>query len=99
VWDSFRAHPTDAIKSDLQRRNIDVAVIPGGLTTVLQPSNKSVNKPFKDHLWKKYLAWMITGPFEFTLAGKKKAPTRNLVLQWIKEAWQEIFRGDGKEVF
>ena len=33
---------------------------------------------------------MITGPFEFTLAGKKKAPTRNLILRWIKEAWQEI---------
>ena len=37
-----------------------------------------------------YLAWMFTGPFEFTLAGNKKAPTRNLVLRWIKEAWQEI---------
>jgi len=33
---------------------------------------------------------MITGPFEFTPAGKKKAPTRNLVLRWIKEAWQKI---------
>ena len=90
VWDSFRAHLTDAVKSDLQRRNIDVAVIPGGLTPILQPLNKCLNKPFKDHVQKKYLAWMITGPFEFTPAGKKKAPTRNLVLQWIKEAWQEI---------
>ena len=33
---------------------------------------------------------MITRPFEFTPAGKKKAPTRNLVLRWNKEAWQEI---------
>lgn len=90
VWDSFRAHLTDAVKSDLQRRNINVAVIPGGLTPVLQPLDKCLNKPFKDHLRKKYLAWMITGPFEFTPAGKKKAPTRNLVLRWIKEAWQEI---------
>ena len=28
--------------------------------------------------------------FEFTPAGKKKAPTRILVLRWVKDAWQEI---------
>ena len=37
VWDSFRAHLTESVKADLQRRKIDVAVIPGGLTPVLQP--------------------------------------------------------------
>ena len=33
---------------------------------------------------------MIFRPFEFTPAGKKKAPSRNLVLRWIKMAWAEI---------
>ena len=33
---------------------------------------------------------MVTGPFEFTPAGKKKAPSRNLVLRWIKQSWREI---------
>ena len=37
VWDSFRAHLTDAVKEALHRRKIDVAVISGGLTPVLQP--------------------------------------------------------------
>ena len=32
----------------------------------------------------------MTGPFEFTPAGKKKAPSRNLVLRWIKQSWAEI---------
>ena len=32
---------------------------------------------------------MISGPFEFTPAGKK-VPSRNLVLHWIKAAWAEI---------
>ena len=27
---------------------------------------------------------------EFTLAGKKKAPSRNLILSWIKATWAEI---------
>ena len=33
---------------------------------------------------------MSTGPFELTPAGKKKAPSRNLVLRWIKQSWAEI---------
>ena len=30
------------------------------------------------------------GVFEFMPAGKKKVPTCNLVLCWVKDAWQEI---------
>ena len=90
VWDSFRAHLTESVKADLQRRKIEVAVIPGGLTPVLQPLDKCLNKPFKDNIRRKYLSWMMTGPFEFTPAGKKKAPSRNLVLRWIKQSWAEI---------
>ena len=33
---------------------------------------------------------MISSPFDYTLAGKKKAPSRNLVLRWVHEAWREI---------
>jgi len=33
---------------------------------------------------------MMTGPFEFTPVGKKKALSRNLVLPWIKQWWAEI---------
>ena len=50
VWDSFRAHLTDSVKDDLKQRNIDVAVIPGGLTPVVQPLDKCLNKPFKDNV-------------------------------------------------
>lgn len=90
VWDSFRAHLTESVKADLQRRKIDVAVIPGGLTPVLQPLDKCLNKPFKDNMRRKYLNWMMTGPFEYKPTGKKKAPSRNLVLRWVKQSWEEI---------
>ena len=40
VRDSFQAHLTDEVKVDLNQRKIDVAVIPGGLTPVLQPLDK-----------------------------------------------------------
>ena len=90
VWDSFRAHLTESVKEALQRRSIDVAVISGGLTPVLQPLDKCLKKPFKENMRRKCLSWMVTGPFEFTPAGKKKAPSRNLVLRWIKQSWSEI---------
>ena len=90
VWDLFQALLTDEVKADLNRQKIDVAVIPGGLTPVLQPLDKCVNKPFKDNVRRKYLAWMISSPFDYTLAGKQKAPSRNLVLRWVHEAWREI---------
>lgn len=44
VWDSFRAHLTDDIKAALKQRKIDVAVIPGGLTPVLQPFEQAVQR-------------------------------------------------------
>ena len=90
VWDSFRAHWTEFVKADLQWRKFNVEVIPGGLTPVLQPLDKCLNKPFKDNIRRQYLSWMMTGPFEFTPAGKKKAPSRNLVLKWVKQSWAEI---------
>lgn len=90
VWDSFRAHLTNEVKADPKRWKIDVEVIPRGLTSVLQPLEKSLNKPFKGNVRRKYLAWMISGPCDYTLAGKKKAPSRNLVLRWVHEAWQVI---------
>ena len=63
VWDSFWAHLADSVKDDLKQRNIDVAVIPGGLTTVVQPLDECLNKPYKDNVCQKYLAWMTSGPF------------------------------------
>ena len=33
---------------------------------------------------------MVNGPFTYTPSGKKRAPSKELVLQWIHKAWQEI---------
>jgi hypothetical protein len=50
VWDSFRGNLGDDTKRILTEMKTDLAVIPGGLTSVLQPLDVSVNKPFKDML-------------------------------------------------
>ena len=86
VWDSFRGQLTDAVKDLLARQTVDVAVIPGGLTSVLQPLDKCINKPFKAKLRMLYDTWMVNGPFTYTPSGKKRAPSKELVLTWINRA-------------
>ena len=69
---------------------MDVAVIPGGLSPILQPLDKCINKPFKAKVRSQYEAWMVNGPFTYTPSGKKRAPSKEMVLRWIDRAWSEI---------
>jgi hypothetical protein len=57
VWDSFRCHLGDDTKRILTEMKTDLAVIPGGLTSVSQPLDVSDNKPFKDNVRKLYTQW------------------------------------------
>ena len=62
VWDMFRAHLTDQIKVRLKSANIIPAVLPGGCTSVLQPLDVCLNKPFKNKVPEQWNEWMVNGP-------------------------------------
>jgi len=47
VLDAFTAHRTDTVKRRFYRKNTDLAIIPGGLTSRLQPLDVLLNKSFK----------------------------------------------------
>ena len=66
VYNSFEAHVTDTVKVSFKRKNTDLAVIPGGLTFLLQLLNLSLNKLFKDGVRKQ---WMPDGIRKFTDSG------------------------------
>ena len=51
-----------------------MAVIPGGLTSVLQPLDVCLNKPFKDRLCKMWVEWMISGLATLTKGGNLQKP-------------------------
>ena len=89
VLDSFEAHKTEQVKRSFKNENTDLAVIPGGLTSVLQPLDVSLNKPFKDRVRQK---WMAEGIHELTAGGRQKKPSEELMCQWIGEAWRDIPR-------
>jgi hypothetical protein len=54
ITDSFRGH-LDPVKEHLCRSNTDLAIIPGGFTSVLQLLDMSINESFKDNLHCTYL--------------------------------------------
>ena len=56
----------------------------------LQPLGKCRNKPFKAKLRMLHEIWMVNGPFTYTPSGKKRAPSKELVLTWINRAWNGI---------
>jgi len=58
VWDMFRAHLCDSMKAEARKLKVDLAVIPGGLTSVLQPLDICLNKPFKDRLRRMWSDWI-----------------------------------------
>ena len=90
VYDAFKAHTTDSVKSLLKRENTDLAVIPGGLTSILDSLDVSFNKPFKNGVTKKWMQWMVDGIHEFTATGQQKNPSWELVCSWISQAWNAI---------
>ena len=54
VLDSFSAHIVDTVKRRFREKNTEIAVIPGGLTSRLQPLDVSINKSFKAKVGNKF---------------------------------------------
>ena len=90
IWYLFRAHLVDSVKRAVKETNTDIAVIPGGLTSVLQPLDVSLNKPFKDRLRDKWTTWMIEGQKEYTAGGNIKAASLNTMCEWVNESWKGL---------
>ena len=67
----FGAHLCDNVKQILKNSCTDVAIIPGGMTSLLQPLDTGVNKPFKGiqlHFWWKWHWWKILLDFNWYTA-------------------------------
>ena len=90
VWDMFRVHLLDSVKRKLKDNKTRQAVIPGGTTSILQPLDVCLNKPFKTTMRELWNKWMMNGEKELTKAGNLKRPDLVTVCSWIVEAWDRI---------
>src|SRR6266542_3072444 len=90
VLDSFRGHIVESVKNRLIEKNTNIAVIPGGYTSKLQPLDVTINKSFKFKVKDRYNDWMISNIHAFTPTGKIKRPSYSTVATWVKELWDEV---------
>ena len=90
MFDSFEAHVTDTVKASFKRENTELAVILGGLTSLLQLLDVSLNKPFKDGVRKKWMQWMADGIHKFTASGQQRKPSEELICSWVSQVWKDI---------
>ena len=90
VLDAFKGHLTDSVKNQPRKMNTELVVIPGGLTSVLQPMDVSINKPFKDRFSQQYLTWILDPAREVTETGKIKRAAPSEVARWMSAAWKVI---------
>jgi hypothetical protein len=89
IYDSARPHITEEVKEKVKKYS-QLAVIPGGLTSKLQPLDLSVNKSFKIKMREKWEDWMVNGYHSFTKSGSIKRASYAEVCQWIDECWSEV---------
>jgi hypothetical protein len=47
ILNAFCGHTVDSVKNRLVEKNTNIAIIPGGCTSKLQPLDVSINKSFK----------------------------------------------------
>jgi hypothetical protein len=81
LWDAYKTHMMGSVRQRLASTGSECDIILPGYTAKLQVLDVGVNKPFKDHYRRQYIAHLDAG------GGK---PTRQLVAQWIIGAWDSI---------
>ena len=90
VLDAFRGHLTEDVKSSLKRNKVDLVVIPGGMTSQLQPLDVSINKPFKANIRRQYNEWMSGNKHALTPQGRIKRAGLDVFVTWCLNAWNAI---------
>jgi len=97
VLDSFRAHITEKVKKDFKRVGAQLAVIPGGCTSKLQPLDVSVNKPFKAYLRVSWSNFIREATEEMVKSKETDDPIerlrpadKQLVVNWIVSAVDKL---------
>lgn len=88
VLESYHGHLTDAVRAILSESRTDFAIIPGGMTSQLQPL--SLNKLFKNGLRKYYAGWLTLQGHQLTPSGRIKCASLSQVASWIAAALDDI---------
>lgn len=86
VVNSFRSHLEEGIRRHMKEMRTDIAMISGGLTSVLQPLKSRLTS----HSRTTCGGWMAKGDHDLTPAGKIRPPSIDMLCRWILEVWSAI---------
>jgi hypothetical protein len=87
LLDSYRCHMMASVVREIQKLGVEVEHIPGGCTTLCQPVDVGVNKPFKNRIREKWECWMIE---EGIQRGTTRPPTRTDISNWTLAAMEAL---------
>ena len=90
MWDVFRSYITENSKTRVARTNTDIAVLPGGLTSRLQPLDVSLNKPFKENVRDEWNSWMMHGKKSFTKGEGMCAAFLYILCEFVIKSWGNV---------
>ncbi|KAG2878556.1 hypothetical protein PC118_g24367 [Phytophthora cactorum] len=86
----MRAHTSKVVKARFAKKNVQMLVVPGGLTLYVQAGDIGIYKSFKDKLssiideWNYRIAWSIRRVVT------QKQPLVNDVVEWVQSAWKAV---------
>lgn len=91
IMDSFRAHIKKSLLKNLKRvHKTDVAIVPGGMTPLIQPLDVAINRSIKAKFSAKWKDWMKDTQKRFQITKIKEKITYSLIVNWISEIVHEI---------
>ena len=90
VFDSARSHISTKVKDFLKARGILFAVIPGGLTSLLQPCDVFWFKSLKAVIAEQIDTWKASSEHAMTRCGNPRPPTNEDMSHWLSTAWTSI---------
>lgn len=87
LLDSYRCHMMKSTVNAIEDLGVEVEHIPGGCTSLCQPVDVGVNKPFKSRMRKLWEEWMISTGLN---QGKITPPTRKHIAEWCWTSSQDL---------
>ncbi len=87
ILDSYQCHMMASVVYKIQELGVEVKHIPGGCTSLCQPVDVGFIKPFKSHVQKMWIKWMIAKGVQ---EGTTSLLTRHDVAVWVDKAMAQM---------
>ena len=89
LLDRYSCHIMDEVVDLIYAMGVEIIHVPGGCTSLAQPLDVGINKPFKDRIRKKWEIWV---DYQKTKHGENHTPKvpRELVARWIVKSNRDI---------